>query len=163
MKRALGLSILLLCACSKQVPPVAPETAVTDSAPAAQGPRIAMPDGSVYRVEVVADPEQRAQGLMYRDHLRPNSGMLFVFPEDGVYSFWMKNTLIPLDMIWIDANRTIVHVKHGVPPCRIENCPGYSPEVSARFVLELAAGEAKKRGLAVGTRLQLIEVDPAAR
>ncbi|HET8797251.1 MAG TPA: DUF192 domain-containing protein, partial [Thermoanaerobaculia bacterium] len=110
-------------------------------------------------VEVVADEQQRAQGLMFRDHLRPFSGMLFVFPQDGVYSFWMKNTLIPLDMIWIDANRTVVHIKRDVPPCRVENCPGYSPGIEARYVLELAAGEAKKRNLKPGDVLTFFELD----
>jgi hypothetical protein len=151
---------LLLCGCSK------PSTSNATTTPPAQetaamsnGPRITMPDGSVYSIEVVADDEQRAQGLMFRDHLRPNAGMLFVFPQDGEYAFWMKNTLIPLDMIWIDANRNIVHVKHDVPPCKIDDCPSYPPGVQARYVLELAAGEAKKHNLKAGDRLTFIGTD----
>jgi uncharacterized protein len=159
-------ALLVLASCSRQGPPStatpAPETAMTATAPATSGPRILMPDGTVYRVEVVADDEQRAQGLMFRDRLLPYSGMLFVFPEDGVYAFWMKNTLIPLDMIWIDASQTVVHVKHDVPPCRVANCPSYSPGVEARYVLELAAGEAKTRGLKPGDRLAFLELDDVA-
>ncbi len=156
--RSAVVATLLLFACSKPVPPststtVPGTTMPQEAAGVTDGPRITMPDGTVYAIEVVADAEQRAQGLMFRDHLRPNAGMLFVFDEDDVYSFWMKNTLIPLDMIWLGVDQTIVHVKHDVPPCKVEDCPSYSPGVPARYVLELAAGEAKKRDLKVGDRL----------
>lgn len=164
--RSAVAATLLLIACSKPVPPstttMSPQstmpqegTAVTST----NSPRITMPDGTVYAIEVVADNEQRAQGLMFRDHLLPNTGMLFVFPDDGEYAFWMKNTLIPLDMLWLDVNRTVVHVKHDVPPCKVDDCPSYPPGVEARYVLELAAGEAKKHGLKVGDRLVLAGTD----
>lgn len=154
--RSAVAATLLMFACSKPVPPstttLAPQTTMQQET-TTNAPRITMPDGTVYAIEVVADDEQRAQGLMFRDHLRPNSGMLFIFPEDGEYAFWMKNTLIPLDMLWLDVNRTIVHVKHDVPPCKVDDCPSYPPGIRARYVLELAAGEAKKHGLKVGDRL----------
>ncbi|HEX7829445.1 MAG TPA: DUF192 domain-containing protein [Thermoanaerobaculia bacterium] len=164
MKTALAVTLLMF-ACSKPAPVAESSTTVpantATEAPVnlTSGPRITMPDGAVYAVEVVADPEERSQGLMYRDHLRPNAGMLFAFPDDDVYAFWMKNTLIPLDMLWIDVNKNVVHVKHDVPPCKIDDCPSYSPGVSARYVLELAAGEAKKHNLKAGDKLTFIETD----
>jgi uncharacterized membrane protein (UPF0127 family) len=66
----------------------------------------------------------------------------------------MKNTRIPLDIIWIDSDRRIVHVKHEVPPCRVEDCPSYPPNARARYVLEVAGGEARKHGLAAGDLLR---------
>jgi uncharacterized protein len=96
---------------------------------------------------------------MYRDQLRPATGMLFFFPADGDYGFWMKNTLIPLDMIWIDSARKVVHIKADVPPCRIEDCPSYDPGVPARYVLELAAGEAARQQLRVGDLLRFEGMD----
>jgi uncharacterized membrane protein (UPF0127 family) len=66
----------------------------------------------------------------------------------------MKNTLIPLDMIWIDENRRIAHITPDVPPCKADPCPSYPPNVQARYVLELAAGVAAKHGLKDGDALR---------
>jgi uncharacterized membrane protein (UPF0127 family) len=145
----LPLTMGLSCAKPSASAPATSEPA-TASAPAASGPRAVFPDGFVVSVEVVADDESRAQGLMWRDQLRPGTGMLFVFPQDGVYPFWMKNTLIPLDIIWIDASNRVAAAKFHVPPCKIENCPNYSPEATARYVLEVAGGVAEAHGLKVG-------------
>jgi uncharacterized membrane protein (UPF0127 family) len=149
-RAARGLLLMLVLACSQQssAPPPASETVTP--APVAGSPRVVFPNGFAVAVEIAATPELRAQGLMFRDHLNPASGMLFFFPENGVYDFWMKNTLIPLDMIWIDEGRKIVHIKSDVPPCRADPCPSYDPAVEARYVLEVAAGEAGKRGFRVG-------------
>jgi uncharacterized membrane protein (UPF0127 family) len=153
---------MLFLACTQQssVPEPTETTATTQTAaPAASGPRVVFPNGFVVKVETVADDELRAQGLMYRDHLDPGTGMLFFFPQDGVYSFWMKNTRIPLDMIWIDAQKKVVHIKNDVPPCRIENCPSYDPGVTGRYVLEVAGGEAAKNGFRVGDVLRFEGMD----
>jgi uncharacterized membrane protein (UPF0127 family) len=150
--------MLALFACTKPMPP-ANETQppATQSAPAvATGPRVIFPDRFVVNVEVVADDDLRAQGLMYRDHLDPSAGMLFFFPEEGEYPFWMKNTRIPLDMIWIDASRHIAHVKSDVPPCVTADCPSYAPNARAKYVLEIAAGGAKRHGLKAGDALQFV-------
>ena len=153
--------MLLLVGCTKAMPP-APANE-TQPAPAATtattGPRVILPDGFVVNVEVVADDELRAQGLMYRDHLDPSAGMLFFFPQEGEYPFWMKNTRIPLDIIWIDAGRRIAHVKHDVPPCRTTDCPNYPPNANAQYVLEIAAGGAKRHGLKVGDQLRFEGTD----
>ena len=151
MKRLMVL--LLLLGCTKTMPP-ATNTEPPPPAPVASGPRVTFPDGFVVRVETVADPESRAQGLMYRDHLGDGNGMLFFFPESGEYPFWMKNTRIPLDMIWIDANRRIAAIHHQVPPCRIVDCPSYPPNANSQYVLEVDGGVAKQHGLKVGDALR---------
>jgi uncharacterized membrane protein (UPF0127 family) len=148
----LTLPLTMGLSCAKPSAPASePATASAAAEPAVpSGPRVVFPDGFVVRVEIVADDESRAQGLMWRDQLRPGTGMLFVFPTDGLYPFWMKNTLIPLDMIWIDAGSRVAAVKFHVPPCKVENCPSYSPDATARYVLEVAGGVAEAHGLKAG-------------
>ncbi|MFL6247978.1 MAG: DUF192 domain-containing protein [Thermoanaerobaculia bacterium] len=152
--------LLLVAGCTKTMPPApANETQSAPVATTTSGPRVILPDGSAVSVEIVADDELRAQGLMFRDHLDPSAGMLFFFPAVGEYPFWMKNTRIPLDMIWIDAGRRIAAIKSDVPPCRTEDCPSYPPNAQAQYVLEIAGGEAKRHGLKVGDQLRFEGTD----
>jgi uncharacterized membrane protein (UPF0127 family) len=155
------LSILLIVlACQKPVVPAAPTTPAPAPTPAAaSGPRVTFPDGFVVHVELATDDETRAQGLMFRDQLRPGTGMLFFFPRDGEYPFWMKNTIIPLDMIWIDSNRKVAHIAPSVPPCRADPCPSYPPNAVSRYVLEVAGGVAREHGLKAGDVLRFEETD----
>jgi uncharacterized membrane protein (UPF0127 family) len=156
MKRsALLAAAVLLFACSRSNP--APTT-TTGSAPAApaSGPRVVFPDGTVIHVEVASDDPTREQGLMYRDVLPEDRGMIFIFPQNGTYPFWMKNTLIPLDMIWIDETKKVNFVASDVPPCKADPCPSFgSQTIPSRYVLETAAGVAKKHNIAAGTMLRL--------
>jgi uncharacterized membrane protein (UPF0127 family) len=155
------LAMLLVIGCSSPAP-VTTTNATETSAPRPaepSGPRVIFPDGFVVKVEIAADGETRAQGLMFRDHLPAGEGMLFFFPADDVFSFWMKNTLIPLDMIWVDSSQRIVGIKANVPPCKVPDCPSYGPGVSARYVLEVAGGEAAKHSLKVGDPLRFVETD----
>ncbi|MBU0636285.1 DUF192 domain-containing protein [Candidatus Micrarchaeota archaeon] len=91
-------------------------------------------------LEVAFSLAERQQGLMHRTELAQNSGMLFVFDSSEVHSFWMKNTLIPLDIIWLDPNGTIVGIKENVVACEESPCPSYSIEEPSLFVLETNAG-----------------------
>ena len=159
MKRILMVMIFLMsCTNDRIVPPPAPEPAA-QTTPAAQGPRVILPDGFVINIEIANDDELRARGLMFRDHLPSGTGMLFFFAQDGHYPFWMKNTRIPLDIIWIDSQRKVAHVKHRVPPCEVQDCPSYPPNVQARYVLELAGGEAEKHGLKAGDAIRFEELE----
>lgn len=99
-------------------------------------------------LEIARTPEERRQGLMYRTALAAETGMLFIFEQPGYHSFWMKNTLIPLDILWLDENLTVVHIERNVPPCATDPCPSYRPPVEARYVLEVNAGAAE--GIGVG-------------
>lgn len=118
-----------------------------------RGPRIIFPDGNAVTVEVAADDPTRQQGLMFRDKLPGDRGMIFFFRSSGEYPFWMKNTLIPLDMIWLDDQKRIVHIAHDVPPCKADPCPSYPPNAAARYVLEVAGGVAARHALANGQTL----------
>ncbi len=93
---------------------------------------------------------ERTRGLQHRESLSPQSGMLFVFERSWPYTFWMKDTLIPLDMIWMDYTRKIVHIEHDVPPCKADPCPHYGSRNKALYVLELNAGEARQFDLNIG-------------
>jgi hypothetical protein len=114
---------------------------------------VTLANGSKVVVEVVADPETRAQGLMFRSSLGADHGMLFIFADTAPHSFWMKNTLIPLDIIWFDEERVVVHVERNVPPCKADPCPSYLPKRDAKYVLELAAGQAEARAIREGDRM----------
>lgn len=158
--RRLAILLVVLTGCTKAVPPANTTTeatttqAATPVPVATSGPRVIFPDGFVVRVEIAADPESRAQGLMYRDQLGNGNGMLFFFPESGEYPFWMKNTRIPLDMIWIDKDHRVAHVKDAVPPCRIADCPSYPPNAISQYVLEVDGGVARQHGLKAGDVLR---------
>jgi uncharacterized membrane protein (UPF0127 family) len=157
MKRLLVVMLLIL-GCTKAMPPANTETTpaptTTTTAAVAGGPRVILPDGFSVNIEIADNEELRAQGLMYRDHLASDAGMLFFFAEEGEYPFWMKNTRIPLDIIWINKERRIAHIGHDVPPCRVPDCPSYPPNANAQYVLELAGGEAVKHGLKNGDVLR---------
>jgi len=104
-----------------------------------------------FSVELALTPDQQAFGLMNRTHLDADKGMLFVFSQDGVYPFWMKDTLIPLDMIWMDSGGRVVFIGKDEQPCGVV-CPTVNPGKNARYVLELNAGAADRIGLNVGDR-----------
>jgi uncharacterized membrane protein (UPF0127 family) len=145
--------LLLTFACAQRSSAPVPTTMTTAAAPA-NASRIILPDNSIITVEVASDDPTREQGLMYRDALAENRGMVFLFLQAGEYPFWMKNTLIPLDMIWMDSQHRIVHIAHDVPPCKADPCPNYPPNAQASSVLELAAGVAAKHHLANGNVLR---------
>ena len=91
---------------------------------------------------------------MFRESLPERTGMLFLFHEDAVHGFWMKNTMIPLDMIWLDAGGKVLFVSADTPPCKADPCPSYGPDTPARNVLELAGGMAKKEKIEAGSVLR---------
>lgn len=119
---------------------------------------IQTPNGSTIYAEIADTPEKRTRGLMYRTNMAPDRGMLFTFSEPGLLTFWMKNTKMALDMLWLDQKGTIVHIEREVPICeRTDNlCPRYRSTTSANFVLELKNGQAEKLGLKKGNRLTIL-------
>ena len=129
---------------------------------AASGPRAVMPSGAVYRLELALTPEDQAQGLMFRENLPDRTGMLFVFSESATHHFWMKNTMIPLDMIWMDESGRVAFVSAQTPPCKADPCPTYGPDSAASQVLEIAGGMAEKEGIRAGSVLKLLDTPPAA-
>ncbi len=106
-----------------------------------------------FYVELAQTKEERENGLMFRTDLAENRGMLFIFDQEGTYSFWMKNTLIPLDIIWLDENKEAVFIKNNAQPCEEKKCPGIYPNRKAKYVLEINGGMADKINLKIGDKL----------
>ena len=104
-------------------------------------------------VEVPDDLEESMRGLMFRKHLAGNAGMLFAYYDEKPRTFWMKNTLIPLDMIFVDGSSKIIEIKENVPPCAQDECPTYPSKEPAQYVLEVNGGFVQEKGVKVGDRL----------
>jgi uncharacterized membrane protein (UPF0127 family) len=111
---------------------------------------VAFPNGTKVSVEVADTDGARARGLMFRETLAPDRGMLFLFEKPGLHPFWMKNTLISLDILWLDGSGAIVSIAHAVPPCTGERCPYYSPDKEACAVVEVTSGFTKHHHVNVG-------------
>jgi len=105
-------------------------------------------------LELAITPAERANGLMHRESLGENNGMLFVFEQEGKPRFWMKNTLIPLDIIFIDSENKIVDIQTA-EPCEKEPCKQYFPEKQAKYVLEVNKGFAQKHNIQIGDKIKL--------
>lgn len=110
-----------------------------------------------FDVEISKTKEEREKGLMNRKSLKQNKGMLFIFEKPSPVNFWMKNTLIPLDMIFIDENLEIAHIENHAAPCpqNDANCPLYSSVVPIKYVLEIGADLAKINNIEVGNNVSI--------
>jgi uncharacterized membrane protein (UPF0127 family) len=109
--------------------------------------------GSQYRfeVEVADDPAERAEGLMYRESLADNAGMLFLYPKPQPVQFWMKNTPLSLDIVFVRADGTIAHIAESTIPMSEDLIPSGEP---VRAVLEVKAGTMRQLGVTAGDRLR---------
>ena len=105
-------------------------------------------------VEIADEESERTRGLMFRTSLDENKGMLFVFDKSENYPFWMKNTLIPLNIIWIGENFKIVYIANAVP-CREEPCEIYNPQKNAKYVVEVNEGFVEENGVEVGDEVEI--------
>jgi len=110
-------------------------------------------DGHRYFVDIADDDASRAQGLMFVDAMDENRGMFFVFRREAPRSFWMRNTRIPLDIIYLDSDLQVVSISEDTPPCRTRQCPSYPSTGPAQYVLELNAGQAAAIGLDPGDKI----------
>ena len=110
--------------------------------------------GQRYAVELADDDAERARGLMFRDAMADDRGMLFIHDAQEPQAYWMKNTRIALDILYFDNDRKLVSQQRGVPPCSLgDACPSYPSNAPARYVLELNAGQAEKLKLQDGATL----------
>lgn len=137
------LLLSLLCGCAAAAP-----------APSGEQPSVTV-HGQRFSVEFAVDDAGRERGLMYRTELPANHGMLFVFPYTGEQAFWMKNTLVPLDMLYFGEDRRLVSMQLDVPPCKADPCPSYPSNAPARYVLELPAGTAARIGMQIGDAMEV--------
>ena len=108
------------------------------------------PNGNI-QVEISNNPTKRDRGLSNRISLDPNSGMLFIFPTVGSYSFWMKDMNFPIDIVWINIDRKVVGIDADASPLSYPKL--FSPPDEIQFVLELNAGAADRFGIVTGTIL----------
>ena len=109
--------------------------------------------GERFNIEIADDDQSRAQGLMFRDSMADDHGMLFLFPTQAPRSFWMKNTRIPLDIFYFDEQLKLVSVSENVKPCRTPQCRSYPSTGPAKYVLELNAGKAQELGVKTGDEI----------
>ena len=116
---------------------------------------VILPSGQIVKVETMMDTQDLMRGMMFRTSLAPDRGMLFVHRRPGNYTYWMYQTLIPLDMIWMDRTKQIVEIVESAPPCKTEasKCAHYGGHQAAQYVLELAGGMSRKYNLKLGDQL----------
>jgi hypothetical protein len=115
-----------------------------------------LPNGFSLTAELAVTDEERQLGLMFREKINWDQGMLLVFRREGTYHIWMKNMKFPLDILWLDREKRIVHLETNVPPCPKDPCPSYSPSNPALFVLELKAGSVNKHQLKLYDKVEFI-------
>lgn len=131
------LSLTLLAACSGS----AEDRAIMHTATGAHS----------FTIEIADTNEERAQGLMFRTELAPDAGMLFDYGTEQQTSFWMQNTLIPLDMIFMGADGVVKNIHVNARPLDTTSIPSGAP---VRFVLEIPGGRSKEIGLKIGDRME---------
>ncbi len=117
---------------------------------------VTLPNGSKVYAEMAIEQQELLRGLMFRDTLAKDRGMLFLHNKMGRYAYWMFQVRIPLDIVWMDNSKKVVEVQENVPPCpsaKAAECPQFGGNQDAQFVLELAAGMAKKYGIVPGSKI----------
>lgn len=156
---SLGLAIVLLgCSPSPSISvPPADEAIVAQAINGPQSLPLTLQfeaGGQTIRLEEARTPRQREIGLMFRRRLGANRGMLFTFESVQPLRFWMRNTLIPLDMVFL-RNGVIQGIVRSAPSCTTPICPTYGPDAPSNQVIELRGGRAAELGLRVGQRLEI--------
>ncbi len=142
MRAALLWICLFLSACGEKGDPVADISART----------VTLPDGTKITAEVKLDAQSQATGMMYRDSLARDRGMLFLNTAMTRQPYWMHNCKIPLDIVWLDSARKVVEIAVAAQPCQKppQQCPTYGGTELSQYVLELNSGEAQRHGITVG-------------
>lgn len=135
-KLAMRVLLLLLCLCLSNIA-------------SAMEARLTLKE-IVFEVEIAISYQERKKGLSGRKSLAENKGMLFVYDPPNIVSFWMKDTYIPLDILFFDRNGKLLEIVHNAPPCKKMPCPKYTNKKPATFVLEIAAGLSEKYGFEPG-------------
>jgi uncharacterized membrane protein (UPF0127 family) len=115
---------------------------------------INFPGGAVLKAEVADTPEKLLFGLAFRNVLPPGEGMVYIFGESGPHRVWTKEFQFPVDVIWVDESKVVVHVVEKAPPCIESRCPWYGPPPQdARYVIEANAGFVEQAKVAIGAQL----------
>jgi hypothetical protein len=106
----------------------------------------------ILQADVALSSEEQTKGLSIKDSLNSNEGMIFPYESPRTLSFWMKDMKFPIDILWLDADKKVVHIEEGLQPCSpLLPCPSYAPDVQAQYVLETVAGFSSANGITTGT------------
>jgi len=141
----IGVAILFAAGCSS--PAVTDEIGLT---------QITFPNGVRINAETMRDEMELVKGMMFRDSLPEGRGMLFIHPDEDIFHYWMYQTKMPLDIVWMDHDRRIVEMSLNTPPCKSKSardCTNYGGNFKSKYALEVNAGVASKNGLKVGETL----------
>jgi uncharacterized protein len=170
-----GLSLMLLGCTNAPVNsnPVNPSPSIDPLFTANRPPQLGQPQqipftlsakikDKTFKLAVAQTPEEQQMGLMFRTSLPDDEGMLFPFEPPRPVGFWMKNTLIALDMLYI-RNEVIQEIKANVPPCKKDPCPSYPSKVEIDQVIEIRGGLAQELGIKPGDQVTLTAIDPPAK
>jgi len=112
---------------------------------------LTFPDGTRVVAETAHSDAERLLGLIFKEKLPENMGMLFIFDEPDQHRLWTKNVRFPIDLIWLDSNRRIIGFEENLLPCRQDTCPTYMPKQQALYALEIPTGFVKRHGLKTET------------
>ena len=145
------LAVIIAGGCDQDVrmPLIKGERAIASRPSHAAGEGLCI-HGACFEIELMHTDEEKARGLMFRKGLDEGRGMFFVFDQEDIYPFWMKNMAFPIDIIWFDRELRAVHIEANVPACSTDPCPVYTPGARAMYVLEIPAGAALKHGIVLG-------------
>ncbi len=148
-------------ACAALLSVVTAACSVGIAAPAARWAVAVLPSGHEFALEVAADNLARQRGYMGREKIGPREGMIFVFDDDERHSFWMKDCKVALDIVWLDRNLRVVWVAVDRQPCPASgDCPSIVPPLSARYVVEFAAGTVTTESLHPGEAIVVLADPP---
>jgi uncharacterized protein len=104
--------------------------------------------------EVAITPEEQSKGLSIKENLQENEGMIFPYKAPKALAFWMKDMKFPIDILWLDGNKRVVHIEKNLQPCHpFLPCPSYSPDTKAQYVLETVAGFSDRKDVKIGTQV----------
>jgi hypothetical protein len=145
MRFALALILVLLTACKSGGPTAAEDFYGTD---------VTLPNGKTILAEAARTETMMMRGMMFRDSLADDRGMLFTHGEPGNFPYWMFQVRIPLDILWLSPQKRVVEIVEGTKPCPAKPCPNYGGTVPALYVLELSAGSVKRHNLKIGDTLR---------
>lgn len=157
--RALIFSLLLLVpGCSPQAAENAPAPAASEAATHPVSGLAVIPltvttlaGRHTFRVEVAVTPQDQARGLMFRTEMGPDEGMLFPYDQPRMLSFWMRNTVIPLDLVFIDEQRRIINIAENATPYSEQSIVSAAPGIA---VLELNGGRTRELGIVAGNQVE---------
>ena len=116
---------------------------------------VQFPNGKTMETEVASTPEKLLFGLAFREGLPPDTGMLYIFESTGLHRVRTRQFRFPVDMLWIDESRHVIHILEQVPTCAQDPCPLYGPPPEPiRYLIETEAGYVRREGIAVGMELK---------